>query len=56
MYGIEIKVNGSWRAVNPPAGPPPYSFKTEAEARTLARILYPAIWDKPELCRVTEGT
>lgn len=55
MYGIEIRANGSWRAVNPPAGPPPYSFATRAEAETLARVLYPAIWNKPELLRIKEA-
>lgn len=51
MYGIEVKTSGgAWKVVNPPGGPPPYCFKTEAEAETLARILY------PELMRVrTEG-
>ena len=56
MYGIEIKANGKWKVVNPPAGPPPYSFKTKAEAETLARVLYPAIWDNPELCRIKEAS
>lgn len=51
MYGIEVKTSGgAWKAVNPPCGPPAYCFKTEAEAETLARILY------PELMRVrSEG-
>lgn len=55
MYGIEIKVNGKWKAVNPPAGPPPYSFATKPEAETMARILYPAIYKNPELLRVKEA-
>lgn len=44
MYGIEVKLSsGAWKAVNPPCGPPPYCFKTEAEAETFARILYPEL-------------
>ena len=49
MYGIETKVSGSWRAINPPCGPPPYCFKTEAEAEALARVLF------PELMRLKRG-
>ncbi len=52
MYGIEIKCSGKWKAMNPPAGPPPYSFKTKAEAETMARILYPAMYNNPELLRI----
>ena len=55
MYGIEIKVSGSWKAVNPPIGPPPYSFETRAEAETMARVLYPAMASNPELVRIKEG-
>lgn len=54
MYGIEIKVKGRWFAVHPPAGPPPYSFAARAEAETMARILYPAIHENPELLRIKE--
>lgn len=51
-YGIEIKVSGEWKAVNPPAGPPPYSFETVEEAAAMARVLYPALIGKPELLRI----
>lgn len=54
MYGIEIKVSGEWLAVNPPGGPPPYSFATKAEAETMARILYPAMVGDPEMLRIKE--
>lgn len=54
MYGIEIKVSGRWLPVNPPAGPPPYSFKVKAEAETMARILYPAIVNNPAMLRIKE--
>lgn len=52
MFGIEIKVRGEWRAVNPPAGPPPYSFATKAEAETMARVLYRAMANNPEMLRI----
>lgn len=54
-YGIEIKVGENWKPVNPPAGPPPYSFKTRPEAETMARILYPAMVKKPNLLRIKEA-
>ena len=54
MYGIEIKAGGEWLPVNPPGGPPPYRFATRAEAETMARILYPAIHENPELLRIKE--
>lgn len=52
MYGIEVKIDGEWRAVNPPGGPPPYSFATREEAETMARVLYRGSWDNPELVRI----
>ena len=54
MYGIEVKLTGTWRAIHPPSGPPPYSFKTAIEAETLARILYPELWrlHRGELIRI----
>lgn len=52
MYGIEINVKGRWLPVNPPAGPPPYSFKSKEEAETMARVLYRGSWNNPELVRI----
>lgn len=54
-YGIEIKVNGEWRAVNPPSGPPPYAFEKRLEAETVARVLYPAIWKNHELVKIVKA-
>jgi hypothetical protein len=44
MFGIEVKMrDGAWKALAPPGGPPPYCFRTELEAETMARVLYPAL-------------
>ncbi len=55
MYGIEIKVNGNWKSLSPPSGGPPYSFAKKPEAETMARILYPAMFGKPDLMRISEA-
>lgn len=54
MYGIEIKAGGEWLPVNPPGGPPPYRFATKSEAETMARVLYPAIYDDVKLLRIVD--
>lgn len=50
-YGIERKVGGMWEIVRPPTAPP-YEFKSEAEAKTIARILYPTEFNNKEAIRI----
>lgn len=53
-YGIEVKVGTSWEPVRLPVGLP-YEFATEAEARTMARVLYRhQINAEPQVVRVVE--